>query len=167
MRDRSRGPGGRRRSLLLAGLGFAVLFLALQLWRPEPPAASLPSDGDLADHVPVPDDVRDILDRACADCHSDDTRWPWYSRVAPVSWWIARDVRHGRSNLDFSAWSRDPHAEPTPRQRIEWMCTDLRSGDMPPRAYRLVHPEARLSETEKARVCRWSEITLRRLGPAP
>lgn len=150
-----------RRRVLAAGL--VIGFLALQLWQPPVPRATLPSDGTMADHVGVPDDVRDLLDRACADCHSGRTRWPWYSRVSPVSWWIAADVRHGRSNLDFDAWSRNPEVEPTPRQRVQWMCRSVRRDEMPPRGYRALHPEARMTGVEEARLCEWSERTLRGL----
>lgn len=122
-------------------------------------------DRSIADHVTVPADVHALLRRACYDCHSGETRWPWYSRVAPVSWWIARDVRHGRSNLDFSRWSTDPDREPTPAQRLRWTCRDIREGAMPPRAYRLVHPEARLTDEEKDAVCAWTRKALRDLVP--
>ena len=156
-----------RRRGLAAGLAIAAVvgMLVLQLWQPPEPGAMLPSDGTMEAHVDVPGDVREILEDACADCHSDRTRWPWYARISPVSWWVVGDVRHGRSNLDFDAWSRDPVAEPTPRQRVEWMCRSVQRDEMPPRAYRLLHREARLKDGEKMRLCEWSRRILRELGP--
>ncbi len=145
----------------------AAATLGIQLIRPDPPTAVLPSDGEISDHTHVPDDVARILRNACADCHSAETRWPWYSRVAPVSWWIAQDVQHGRSNLDFSAWSRDPNQEPTPRQRLTWMCRDVRSSEMPPLAYRIIHPEARLTAQEQDRLCAWTREAARSLENDP
>lgn len=146
-----------------AMVALTAVALGIQFIRPDPPTAVLPSDGEISDHVDVPADVERILRNACSDCHSAETRWPWYSRVAPVSWWIAQDVQHGRSNLDFSAWSRDPHREPTPRQRLTWMCRDVRSGTMPPLAYTIVHPEARLTPREQDRLCAWTRDAVRSL----
>ena len=136
----------------------------MQLIRPERPGAVLPGDGTIHDHVRVPAGVDSLLRRACWDCHSDGTRWPWYARVAPVSWIVARDVRHGRSDLDFSSWSRNPVREPTPRQRVRWICRDIREGIMPPRLYLALHPEARLTEAEQDRICDWSGETLQNLA---
>jgi hypothetical protein len=133
-----------------------LALLGMQLIRPEVSRATLPGDGTLADHLPVPAEVDTLLRTACYDCHSDKTRWPWYAHVAPVSWLIAYDVRHGRSDLDFSSWSTDPVREPTPTQRLTWMCDDVRDGTMPPPLYRLLHPKARLRDDEKEMLCAWT-----------
>jgi hypothetical protein len=151
----------RRTRTWLGALGVALaVLLALQLIRPADSRGTLPGDGTLADHVDVPADVHSLLRAACYDCHSDETRWPWYSRIAPLSWLIFADVRHGRSNLDFSRWSTDPVREPTPTQRLTWICDDVREGIMPPRLYRLAHPEARLSQEEQDVICAWTEDAL-------
>jgi hypothetical protein len=145
----------------LTALGAAVVvLLAMQLIRPTVPGATLPGDGTIGDHVDVPTDVDSLLRAACYDCHSDETRWPWYSHVAPLSWLIVEDVRHGRSNLDFSHWSTDPVREPTPTQRLRWMCDEVRKGIMPPLLYRVAHPEARLSEEEQDAICAWTRAAL-------
>lgn len=149
----------RKRVVLLGTLVLALL--GLQLIRPAAPRGTLPGDGTLADHVNVPPGVDSLLRAACYDCHSDETSWPWYSRIAPLSWLIVEDVRHGRSNLDFARWSTDPVREPTPTQRLTWICDDIREGIMPPRLYRLAHPEARLSDDEQDRICAWTEEALR------
>lgn len=99
-----------------------------------------------------------------------ETRWPWYSQVAPVSWLIIRDVRHARADLDFSRWSIDPVREPTPQQQFRWMCQDVRRGIMPPRLYLLVHHHARLTEDDAEALCAWTEAQLATLadsGRAP
>ena len=79
--------------------------------------------------------------RACFDCHSNETRWPWYSYVAPVSWLIARDVKEARDHLNFSEISADDRAEPLAKR--------IQAGEMPLPKYLALHGEARLSETEK------------------
>jgi hypothetical protein len=79
--------------------------------------------------------------RACFDCHSDETVWHWYSNIAPFSWLIQHDVDEGRRRLNFSDW--------TATRRIRDVAEAIRRGDMPPLQYRLLHPEARLSDAEK------------------
>jgi len=94
-----------------------------------------------------------ILVRACGNCHSNHTDWPWYSQVAPVSWWIAWDVRKGRERLDWSEW--DTYSRAQQRDKLESICGLISTGRMPPRLYSSMHPEAKLSETEKKEVCFW------------
>ncbi len=139
-------------------------FLVLQLVQPQRPGPQLPGDGRMTDHVSVSEDVEAILRRACYDCHSGETRWPWYSHIAPISWVIAGDVEHGRSNLDFSHWATDPYREPTPVQRLRWTCRETREEIMPPKLYRLVHPGARLSAAQRDSICAWTTRVLRELA---
>ncbi len=96
-----------------------------------------------------------ILVRACGNCHSNHTEWPWYSQVAPVSWWIAWDVRKGREELDLSRW--ESYSPWQRRDKLESLCGLISTGRMPPRLYSSMHPEARLSETEKKEVCSWAK----------
>jgi hypothetical protein len=94
-----------------------------------------------------------ILVRACGNCHSNHTDWPWYSHVAPVSWWIAKHVREGRERLDFSEW--ESYSTWQKRDKLESMCGLISTGRMPPRMYTAMHPEAKLTEENKKAVCAW------------
>lgn len=87
--------------------------------------------------------AREIARRACYDCHSNETTWPLYSRIAPVSWLVYRDVMEGRSKLNFSEWGRG-------EQEVEEIGEVIAKGEMPPRTYLLTHPTARLSAAEQA-----------------
>ncbi len=87
--------------------------------------------------------TRDLAVRACFDCHSNETAWPWYSNVAPVSWLIQRDVSSGRRHLNFSEWNR-------PQRETRGAGKQVQEGEMPPFYYVLMHPEASLSAAEKA-----------------
>ena len=91
--------------------------------------------------------TRQIVAETCADCHSNLTRWPWYSNVAPASWFVQSDVDGGRKVLNFSEWDR---AQPAVDELVE----AISSGQMPPRKYRVLpnHAKARLSSAEKARL---------------
>ena len=94
-----------------------------------------------------------ILDRSCQDCHSENTRWPWYSRVAPVSWIVARDVRRGRAKLEFTSWAGRYHSN---NERME-ICDAVSNGSMPMKAYTIMHPQARLSPQDIDRICDWAD----------
>jgi len=145
-----------RRLARAVGAALVVALVGAQFIRPEHPRGVLPSDGRMNDLVTVPNSVDSLLRRSCYDCHSDETRWPWYSHVAPVSWLVIHDVRHARGDLDFSRWSTDPVREPTPQQQFRWMCQDVRRDVMPPRLYLLMHADARLSEADKDLLCAWT-----------
>lgn len=93
-----------------------------------------------------------FFDRACADCHSNQTVWPWYSNIAPVSWMIQHHVEEGRGELNLSEIGRG-------KNEIEDMAKVIRRGSMPPKTYLPMHPNARLSETEKADFIRGLELT--------
>lgn len=93
-------------------------------------------------------ETRALFVRACADCHSNQTRWPWYSHVAPVSWFVVHDVDEGRAHFNVSEWGRDR------RNEGDEAAAMLLSGEMPLQAYTLVHPEARLTPEEKAALVR-------------
>jgi cytochrome c551/c552 len=86
--------------------------------------------------------TRELAQAACFDCHSNETVWPWYSKIAPASWLLVRDVNEGRGELNFSEWSAS-------EQESDELVEAIRSGEMPPWYYALMHPEARLSDVEK------------------
>ena len=86
--------------------------------------------------------TRELFFRACQDCHSNQTDWPWYSSVAPVSWLVQHDVDEGRSHFNVSEWGRDKNHGDEAAELV-------RKGEMPPWFYLAVHPEARLSDAER------------------
>jgi hypothetical protein len=104
--------------------------------------------------VPAPVEVRTVLRRACYDCHSNETVWPWYSRVAPVSWLVAYDVNHGREKLNFSTWNRATTARQT--KVIQKCWEEVENEEMPPEIYLPLHPDARLSEKDRSVLREWS-----------
>jgi len=96
--------------------------------------------------------VGKILDRSCQDCHSNRTVWPWYSRVAPVSWVISKHVIEGRETLDFSEWATQP---PSDDQRM-LICNAVSDGSMPLSDYAAIHRNARLSKQDVELICAWA-----------
>jgi len=103
--------------------------------------------------VEGPAPVRAVLERACYDCHSHETRWPWYARVAPVSWLVAWDVEHGREHLNLSDWPLD---ELDREELITEIYEEVAEGEMPLWYYLPLHPEARLEESEVDLLREWA-----------
>lgn len=147
----------RWRVLRWVVLGVVVAFMAIQLVpvdRSNPPVEA---------EVPATPEARTILRRACYDCHSHETVWPWYSRVAPVSWLVARDVREGREELDFSTWDRYSTKQQVKKLQESW--AEIAEGEMPPWYYLPVHRDAVLSAEDRAVLRKWALGTLP--GPEP
>jgi hypothetical protein len=127
----------------------AGLIILIQFWpvdRSNPPVSS---------EIQAPPDVMRVLRAACYNCHSNETQWPWYSRVAPVSWMVAGDVHEARGDMNFSEWDTIPAQDRLTMVRHIWKMVE--KGAMPLAMYRLMHPEARLSEAQKTLIRNWSE----------
>ena len=119
-----------------------ILFLALQLYPVDRNNPEVVAD------IIAPDNVRSILKRACYDCHSNETKWLWYSYVAPVSILISRDVVPGRNALNFSEWGDYYDEEDTPEMFLDECWESIESGEMPLWFYLPTHPEAVLTEED-------------------
>jgi hypothetical protein len=126
----------------------AILVIAIQFVpvdRSNPPVRN---------DVAAPAAVEAILRGACYDCHSHETRWPWYGGVAPISWFVARHVHAGRRLLDFSDWPvLDFDAQDGLLDRI---AREVGDRAMPPLSYRVVHPEARLTDAQRQAIVSWA-----------
>jgi uncharacterized membrane protein len=103
--------------------------------------------------IPAPPAVQAVLRESCYDCHSNETVWPWYSRVAPISWLVADDVRKGREEVNFSTWNVYPAK--VAAHKIEEMWDEVEEGKMPLPNYLRLHPEARLTEEDRKLLGDW------------
>jgi hypothetical protein len=139
--------------LLLAALGGAAQLIPIELRNP-------PADAPLR----APAEIAAVLDRCCGDCHSNETRWPWYARLAPASWLVARDVRVGRKNLDFSYWGALSVADQ--RHLAQSVVGQVTSRAMPFWPYLIVHPRARPTASEIRRLQEWFSSPAAWPGPS-
>ena len=139
-------------------IGFIALALAIQAYRPPHLNPPVDSTRTIEAAVPVPPAVGQILDRSCNDCHSDQTRWPWYSNVAPISWLVYGHVMNGRRHLNVSEWLREDVNDPTEytRQKFVSACRELKLGRMPLLSYEVMHPLSRLSKADIEAFCNWN-----------
>lgn len=134
--------------------GSAIILAGLQFVPSElPPSSSRPASDLLGSGV-IPDDVASMLKTSCYDCHSVETRYPWYSHVAPVSWLVAKDVREGREELNFSDWSTLSRRKKV--SRLEDIKEMVAEGDMPMPIYLALHWDARLTDAQRQRLADWS-----------
>ncbi len=147
---------------LLAVAAVLVIAQFVPVDRSNPPSDPQQS---LAVTAGPPATVAAVLDRSCRDCHSNETRWPWYSRVAPISWLVAGDVEEGRSHLNFSEWALLDNRRRA--RRLEEICEEITAGAMPDWKYVLMHPEARLSAEEIKAVCDWTRREAAALAAPP
>lgn len=106
--------------------------------------------------------VAAILDRSCQDCHANTTRWPWYSNVAPVSWFVIDHVNHGRSHLNISEWGRLENRQAV--KKLEEICEEVEDGEMPLASYTRIHWSAKLSPEDKKTLCEWSAAERARIS---
>jgi hypothetical protein len=150
----------RRRGLIVAGLLMLVIELAVRSYARRPESPVDPATGVDVDGL-VPSPVMSTLRRACFDCHSDETRRPWYAGLPVAYWLIDRDVRQGRGQLNFSRWTRYNRFDRA--DLLDKACEKATKRDMPLWQYRILHREARLSEADIAALCVWSQTESARL----
>lgn len=128
-----------RRLILIIVAVLAAGFLLIQLVpygraHENPPVVSEPNWDS--------PQTRELAARACFDCHSNETVWPWYSSIAPISWMTQHDVEEGRATVNFSDWART--------REVDEIGEVVSEGQMPPSTFLITHPEARLTDTELA-----------------
>jgi Haem-binding domain len=153
----------RRRAIVGLAVSSLLLvwILASVFVHPLPREASDRAGAPLLSGADLPPSVAGVLANACVNCHSEKTQWPWYSRVAPVSWLIENDVKHAREHLDLSRW--DGLQEVDQRMLLTAIATVIENREMPPHRYVVFHPEAKLSAEDSARVIEWTRTERRRL----
>ncbi len=134
---------------ILGGCAVGAVLVA-QFFQPERPAAPAPKSRAGYDAVAPDLRVSAVLRNSCGDCHSNDTRWPWYSRISPLSWLIASDVARGRRQLNFST------ASSLSDDQMGEIYDVINFGDMPPKSYTFMHPDAKLTAEETALLKQWA-----------
>ena len=144
---------GRR--LIAIGSGLLAVVLAIQLVpygreRSNPPVVAEPEWSDPR--------TRELFYRACGDCHSNETEWPWYSAIAPASWLVRWDVDEARSHFNVSEWGREHNHGDDAAEMV-------REGEMPLWRFLLLHPESRLTDAERAELVAGLEATFAEMRP--
>ena len=132
-----------------------VVLIAMQFYRPE-------KNMDHGDHTLIfitetnpPEDVKHVLKNTCYDCHSNDTKYPWYNNIAPVSYWLADHVEHGKGELNFSEWER--YSSKNKSHKLEEVVEVIEDNAMPLKEYTWMHTEAKLTDVQKQTIIKWAK----------
>lgn len=150
-----------KKTLKWAAVALAVLFLGAQAYRPDLSGPPIEESKSMRATAHLTPEVGAIFDRACNDCHSSKTDWPWYSQIAPVSWWLKSHVEDGRRQLSFSEWGTYPQRKAG--RKLKEICDQVEAGEMPLKSYLLMHPAARLSDADKKLICDWTDAERARI----
>ena len=136
-------------------LGLLVIFVSIQFYRPAKNLSAAPGPNDLLVLHPAPPAVSRILTTACYDCHSNNTRYPWYAEVEPVGWWLTSHIHDGQRHLNFSefgAYTRKQAAH-----KLDQISDQVGDHTMPLKSYTWIHRDARLSEAQIRQVTDWAD----------
>jgi hypothetical protein len=138
---------------------WAVLLLvaAIQFIRPARNNSQEVAGAAFIKQYSVPDSLNRILTASCFDCHSNHTRYPWYSHVQPFGWMLARHIKHGRAELNFSEFSS--YSKRRQISKLKAIASQVEDNEMPLSSYKWLHKKARLSENEKAMLITWMRAT--------
>ena len=135
-------------------IGLLVIFVVMQAFRPGKNISGDVSK-DVSTLYPVPENVQAILDRSCADCHSNKTNYPWYAEVQPFSWWLNNHVTDGKKHFNLNNFGNLRIA--MQNHKLEECIEQVKEGEMPLESYTLIHKDAKLSEDDKALLTGWAQ----------
>jgi hypothetical protein len=141
---------------LIKRIGWVLLILLLvaQAFRPAK-NDSKDKTKDISNRYAVPDSVKAILSKACDDCHSNETQYPWYANIQPVAWWLNDHIKDGKRHLNFNEF--DGYRIARQYKKLEECIEQVKEGEMPLSSYTLIHKEAVLSDAEKQTLFNWCE----------
>lgn len=134
-------------------LALAAVFILIQFIRIDKINPPVATEQDYLTATPPPAEIAKLIKVACYDCHSNETAYPWYTNIAPVSWWIENHIEHGREHLNFSVWTS--YSEKKASHKLEECYEVLEQKEMPMLSYMVAHPDAWISAEERAALVNW------------
>ena len=143
-----------KRILKYLALAVAVIFLVLQIFQIDKTNAAVNSNETIESVVNVPPHVKIILGKACNDCHTNTTVYPWYSYIQPNGWFLKSHIDDGKRHLNLSVFAT--YDRNKQQKKLEEICEEVTSGSMPLPSYTWIHRDAILTETEKKALCDWA-----------
>lgn len=140
------------------GLGLLAVFVGMQFFRPAKNKAEGPQSADLVTNFSAPPQVAGILHTSCYNCHSNNTRYPWYAAVQPAGWYLAHHIREGRAELNFHQFAN--YSARRQYSKLRAVRQSIKEGSMPLPSYTWLHPKAKLSAAEKSVLLEWLNKTI-------
>ena len=135
-------------------LALLIIFILIQFIRPAKNRSEGISANDISTKYPVPDSVQAILKVACYDCHSNNTRYPWYEEIQPVAWWLNNHIKDGKRGLNFSEFTS--YRIKKQFHRLDDINKQVKKNEMPLSSYTLIHTDAKLTEGQKLAIAAWA-----------
>ncbi|MEN9415140.1 MAG: hypothetical protein RLZ62_1444, partial [Bacteroidota bacterium] len=135
-------------------LGLLGVLLIIQFIHPEKNDSGA-TPGDIAGKYSVPDEVMSVLKPACYDCHSNQTRYPWYASIQPVAWWLAEHVNDGKKHLNFHEFTTRKIA--VQNHKLEEIVEMVKEEEMPLGSYTWTHADARLTDAQRELIVNWAQ----------
>ena len=132
-----------------------VAFIIIQFIHPEKNRAAGPQANYIGNVYPVPGDIKSILEKACNDCHSNNTEYPWYTSIQPVDWWMDNHVKDGKKHLNLDDYTK--RSLRYQYHKLEEIEEQIRDGEMPLNSYTWMHKDAILTPAEKDKIIGWSK----------
>ena len=142
-----------KKILKLIGIVLLVVLILIQLIHPTKNIAAIPAEHHIGKLYAVPANVEQILVKACYDCHSNNTKYPWYNNIQPVAWWLNDHIKDGKQHLNFDEFTTYPIAKQY--KKLEECMNEVKEGGMPLESYTLIHKNAILTEAEKKTFFNW------------
>ena len=139
------------------GLGLLIGFVVIQFIQPARNKSDKVLPTDIEKIYVVPDEVLAVLQNSCYDCHSNNTRYPWYSFIQPGAWWMASHIRKGKVNLNFSEFGA--YSNRKQQSKLQAIANSIKDETMPISSYTSLHKDAKLSLDDKAGLLDWIKIT--------
>ena len=144
-----------KKALKIIAIIFVVAFIVIQFIRPDFTNPPVNQAETLEANLQVPENVQAILNRSCADCHTNNTKYPWYSYIQPSAWFLAQHIEEGRGQVNFSTWKTYPAAKQ--RRKLSEVCEQVQSKEMPLPSYLWIHRDAQMSDADIKTLCDWTE----------
>ena len=139
----------------VVGIILLGALVIIQFFHPTKNIAATPSTHHISKLYVVPIKVEEILVKACYDCHSNTTKYPWYSKIQPVDWWLEDHIKDGKKHLNFDEFTTYRVARQY--KKLEECISEIKEGEMPIESYTLIHKNAILIETEKENLFTWCD----------
>ena len=144
-----------KRVLKIIVIVIGIAFIAIQFIPVDKTNPPIDPAHTIEATMNVPAEVQQIMARSCNDCHSNKTVYPWYSNIAPVSWWMLNHIEEARHELNFSEWGT--YSNKKKSRKLEEICSEVRSHAMPLPSYLWIHRDSVLSESDINTLCNWTE----------
>jgi hypothetical protein len=132
-----------------------LAFIAIQFFQPDKNNNSVAFTNDISAVAVVPAPINHLLQQACYDCHSNNTRYPWYTNIQPVGWWLNGHINNGKRHLNFNEFAT--YAPDKQREKLDEIISSQREGWMPLNSYTWIHKDARLTATQRQQIITWAE----------